>query len=43
MEKHIKFDKPIPEAINKALKEKRKWREKVQSGEIELNPSQKVS
>jgi len=42
MEKHIKFDKPIPETIKKELKDKRQWREKVQLGEIKLNPSQKV-
>ena len=42
MEKHIRFDKPMPEAINKALKDKRQWREKVQSGEIKLNQSQKI-
>lgn len=41
MEKHIKFDKPMPEKIKIALAEKRKWRDKVQSGEIGLNPSQK--
>jgi len=29
MEKHIKFDKPIPETIKMALKYKRQWREKV--------------
>ena len=43
MEKYIKFDKPMPEAIKKAVNDKRQWREKVQSGEIKLNPSQKVT
>ena len=43
MEKHIKIDKPILETIKKALKDKWQWLEKVQSGEIKLNSSQKVS
>lgn len=34
MEKHIKFDRPVRETIKKALKDKRQWREKVQSGEL---------
>ncbi|WP_215232086.1 hypothetical protein [Dyadobacter linearis] len=45
MEKHIKVNKPIPEAIRKALEEKRQWREKVRSGEYSaaINKTFKVA
>ena len=42
MDKHIKINKPIPEMIKNAIKAKQEWREKVQSGEIKILPSQNV-
>ncbi|MCE6993035.1 hypothetical protein [Dyadobacter sp. CY323] len=41
MEKNIKINKPMPEAISQALREKQEFKEKVQSGEIKLKSSQK--
>ena len=41
MEKHIKINKPMPEAIRQALKEKQEWKEKVQSGETRLKSAKK--
>ncbi|WP_439555243.1 hypothetical protein [Dyadobacter sp.] len=36
MKKQIKIDKPMPEFIKAALKEKQEWKGKIQSGETKL-------
>jgi hypothetical protein len=45
MDKQIKLNKPMPEAIMKAIEAKREWKKKVQSGELSagINKNLKVA
>lgn len=39
--KHIKVDRPMPESLKRALKAKKEWQAKVQSGGTSV-PTQKL-